>query len=341
MTEEKVNDNEIEEIKNLVNKGRIDNAAENIAIYLDQSTDDNNLDRLENVLEAVLTLHGGKTVLRFLLEHNTIDIPLILKNLSKRDSVLRYSFLLLLKSMCENEFDLVLPYIGELLESEDPNVKEAALQLLIFISGGEKQINEESQIRAIARKLSEEQDFVIEKAIQVLTVIGKQCPSITTKILTNYSKEFPENEELKKKIDQILKSIVTVEKIEEIVEEEKLKENILGENKRKVEIVKELEKEEQKILEKKMELKIKDIELKKKKLELEKKESELEEKEIEEKEKILKKKEKLIEKETKLSHVELELKKKEVEEKEQKIMKQETKRLQNKIKDFEEKKNNS
>ncbi|MBN1215881.1 MAG: hypothetical protein JXA99_10630 [Candidatus Lokiarchaeota archaeon] len=341
MTEEKIsNQNEMEVIKQLVSEGRIDDAVKDIALYLEQSTEENSLDRLENILETVLTLHGGKTVLRFLLEHNIIDIPLILKNLSKRDSVLRYSFLLLLKPICENEFDLITPYINDLLEFEDPNVKEAALQLLLFIANSEKQIDEEIQIKAIAKKLVENQDFIVEKAIQVLSVIGKKNPSLITKFLTNFAKESPENEDLKKNIDNILKSIVTVEKIDEIVEEEKQIENITDDNKKKVEIVKELEKEEQKILNKEMELKIKDIELKKKKLELEKKEKELEEKEIKEKEKVLKKKEKLIEEEKKLSKVELELKRKEVEEKKQKIMEQESKRISDKIKKIKEDNNN-
>ncbi|MBY9005581.1 MAG: HEAT repeat domain-containing protein [Candidatus Lokiarchaeota archaeon] len=342
MTEDKINNNnEMEGIKDLVNESRFGDAVKEIAQYLEQFADENRLDRLENVLETVLSLHGGKTVLRILLVDNIIDIPLILKNLSKRDSVLRYSFLLLLKSICENEFDLILPYINDLLESEDPNVKEAALQLLVFVSNGEKQINEETQIKAIAQKLIEKQDFVREKAIQVLCIIGKTNPSLITKVLTNYSKELLDNEDLKKNIDNILKAIVTIEKIDEIVEEEKQLENITEENKKKVEIVKELKKEEQIILNKELELKIKDIELKKKKLELDKKEKELEEKEIKEKEKVLKKKEELIEKEQSLSQVELELKRKEVEEKEQKIMELENKRILHKMKNIKEEDNNS
>jgi len=334
MTEENIDDEEIENIKELVNEGRIDDAVEQIALYLEKSTDENDLDRIENILEAVLTLHGGKTVLRFLLEHNIIDIPSLLNNLSKRDSVLRYSFLLLLKSICENEFDLILPHIESLLESKDPNVVEAALQLLLFIVGGEKINLEESQIKAVANSLSSKQDFVIEKALQVLIVIGKQAPSLTTKILTNYLKQFPENEELKKNLDLILKAIVSVEKIDEIVEEEKLHDIITPDNTKKVKIVKELKKVEQKILDKEVELKKKDLELKKKQLELE-------EKEIKEKEKVLKKKEELIEKEKVLSQVELELKRKEVEERQQKILEHESKRIQEKMKDIEEENSNN
>ncbi|MFO7797423.1 MAG: hypothetical protein ACQERB_07210 [Promethearchaeati archaeon] len=328
MTEEKAQDKEIEIIKDLVNEGRLDQAVAEIKNYFEGTNEENYLDRMENVLETLLTLHGGKTVLRFLIEHNVIDIPTLLHNLSKRDSVLRYSFLLLLKPMCENESDLFLPYIEQLLNSEDPNVKEAILQILIFISGGEKNITDESKIKVIASKLSNEKDFVEEKAIQTLRIMGKENPSIINKILKDYIKEFPDDEELKKNIENILKSIVSIEKIEEITKEEKEKP---GE-----EIEGEIEGDEKEIADKELELKKKDIELKKKKLELEEKEKELEEKEIEEKEKALKKKEELLEKEKELSEVELELKKKEVEEREHKIKEEEAKRIENKIRDMDE-----
>jgi len=327
MTEEKTHNTDLEKIKELVNEGRLDDAVERIKTYLEQINENNYIDRMENMLETLLTLHGGRTVLRFLIEHNVIDIPTLLHNLSKRDSMLRYSFLLLLKSMCENESDLFLPYIEELLESEDPNVKEAILQLLIFISGGEKNITNESKIRATAAKLSNEKEFVSEKAIQALRAMGNDTPSLITKILTEYVRENSDDEELKKNIDTVLKSIVSVEKIDEIVEEEKPKEE---------ERVEEEEEDEEKtIADKELELKKKDLELKKKKLELEEKEKELEEQEIQEKEKALKKKQELLEREKKLSQVELELKEKEVEDRKKKIRDKETKRLQEKIKEME------
>ncbi|MBD3196730.1 MAG: hypothetical protein GF317_16860 [Candidatus Lokiarchaeota archaeon] len=347
---------EIETIRELVSEGRIDDAVKKIAYYLNLGPEDEYIDRLENIIETVLTLHGGRTVLRFLIENMIIDIPSLLENLSKKDSVLRYSFLLLLKSMCENEFDLFLPYIEDLLQSDDPNVKEAALQLIIFIAGGDKKITEESKVHAVADKLSDEKDFVIEKAIQAMKAIGKDSPSLITNILKDYAKEFSEDETLKNNIDNVLKSIVSVEKIDEIVEEEKTKEkeeSIIKEEKKKeakdesdeeVEededepevIDEELEKEEKEIKTKEIELKKKDIELKKKKLELEEKEKQLEEKEIEEKEKALKKKEELLEKEKQLSQVELELRKKKVEEKEKKIKEEEAKRIMKKIKEIDE-----
>ncbi|KKL53625.1 hypothetical protein LCGC14_2273550, partial [marine sediment metagenome] len=130
-------------------------------------------------------------------------------------------------------------------------------------------IDDESLIKSITIRLSDEKDFVIEKAIQVLKIIGEKSPTSVTKILTEYAKDLsdiPENEELKKNIDLILKSIVTVEKIEEIFEAS-------GEKKEE-----DLEKEESEIKDKEIELKKKQLEIKKKKLELEEKEKELEEK---------------------------------------------------------------
>ena len=283
---------EIKTIEDFVKDGRFDDAVNLIALYLGDSTGEIYIDRLENIIELLLSLHGGRTVLRFLIENLIIDIPSLLENLSKKDSVLRYTFLLVLKTICENECDLFLPYSEALLNSDDPNVREADLQLLIYMAGGDTIIDDESLIKTIALKLTDDKDFVVEKAIQALKAFGDKSPSLVTKILTDYAKDIsdiPENEELKNSIDGILKSFVTIEKIEEIVEatEEKKEED--------------LEKEESEIVNKEIELKKKEIEIKKKKLELEEKEKELEEKVIKEKEKVLRLKEELLEEESKLS----------------------------------------
>ena len=286
MVENNQENPEIIKIKDFVRDDRLDDAVKIIALYLGDSNQDNYLDRLENVIEMLLSLHGGRTVLRFLIEQLVIDIPSLLENLSKRDSVLRYSFLLLLKTLCENECDLFLPHSEDLLNSQDPNVREADLQLIIFMAGGDTEIQDESLINKIVFTLSDEKDFVIEKAIQALIAIGRKHPSLITKTVKNFVKEDPENEKLKTAIDTVLKSIVTVEKIDELVEESQ-KEAALDETA--------LEKEETEIIDKELELKKKEIEIKKKKLELEEKEKELEEKIIEEKEKTLKLKEEILE----------------------------------------------
>ena len=296
---------EIKTIKDFVKDGRIDDAVNIIALYLNDSTEDDYIDRLENIIETLLSLHGGRTVLRFLLENLVIDIPSLLENLSKKDSVLRYTFLLLLKTICENECDLFLPYSEDLLKSDDPNVREADLQLIVYIAGGSAKFDDPSLIKTIITKLSDEKDFVVEKAIQALTAIGTKSPSLVTKILTDYVKEnadISENDKLKGSIDTIMKSIVTVEKIEEIVEEEKSKlekssEDIVSEDKTPTN----LEKEEIEILDKEYELKKKELEIKKKKLELEEKEKEIEEKVMQTKEEILKLKEESLIKETAIS----------------------------------------
>ncbi|MHA1349198.1 MAG: hypothetical protein ACTSPZ_00010 [Promethearchaeota archaeon] len=289
MSESNQDNPEIKKIKDFVKDDRLDDAVKIIALYLGDSNQDNYLDRLENIIEMLLSLLGGRIVLRFLIEQIIIDIPSLLENLSKRDSVLRYSFLLLLKSLCENECDLFLPHSEDLLDSPDPNVREAVLQLIIFMAGGETDIEDESLVNKIVFTLADEKDFVVEKAIQALITIGRKHPSLITKAVNNFVKEHPENEDLKSAVDTVLKSIVTVEKIDELVEDSH-KEAILDEAT--------LEKEEIEIIDKELELKKKEIEIKKKKLELEEKEKDLEEKIILEKEKTLKLKEEILEQET-------------------------------------------
>ena len=244
------------------------------------ASDKDYLDRLEDLIETILTQHGGRIVLRFLIEQLIIDLPSLLENLSKRDSVLRYSFLLLLKPSCENECDLFLPFIEDLINSEDPNICEAALQLVIFMAGGDKSIDDESLVDSISNKLTNEKEFIVEKGIQTLKAIGKSNPSLVTRVLTNKVKENAENEELKQGADLVLKAIVSVDQIEEMVEEELTESEII-------------EKEEDEISNKEIELKKKEIELKKKKLELE-------EKLMKEKEKSLKLKEDLIDREVEI-----------------------------------------
>jgi len=283
--QEKQENPEIKKIKDFIRAERFDDAVQIIALYLGDSTNSDYLDRLEEIIELLLTLHGGRTVIRFLIEQLVIDIPSLLENLSKKDSVLRYSFLLLLKNVCENECDLFLPFSDDLLKSEDPNVREAALQLLIFMAGGDKEIEDEILISAISNLLLDQKQFVIEKAIQALKAFGKTSPSIVTRIIMSKVKEYPDNEELKQNADNVLKTIVSVEKIDEIVEEgeeEISEENVMAQ-------------EETQISDKELELKKKEIELKKKKLELEEKEKQIEEKLIQEKEKKLKLKEERIE----------------------------------------------
>ncbi len=339
----------MEKIRIMTTEGKIDDVVNEIATYLNLSNEENYIERLENILETISSAQGGSTVIRFLIENQIIDIPTLLQNLSKRDSLLRYSFLLLLKDICENEEDLLLPYSEELLKSDDPNVREAFLQLLIFMAGGEKEIDEEQLIEVIVAKLDDDKEFVVEKAGQALKAIGKKHPSLVTRILRDFSKKCIENEELIKIIDNILKAIVTVEKIEEIVEEETIKEEPEKHLEAQEDLIKkerneELEKEEEKILDKQIELKKKEIELKKKELELEEKEKELEIKEIITKEKelidkeietelsgkdlsiphdIKKEEDEILDKQIEIKKKELEIKKKklEVEEKEKELEK--------------------
>jgi len=290
MSEKNQNNPEITKIKDFVKDGRIDDAVKIIALYLGDSTQEDYIERLEDIIEMLLSLLGGQTVLRFLIEQLIIDIPSLLEHLSKRDSVLRYSFLLLLKTMCEQECSIFLPYSEDLLSSEDPNIREAVLQLIIFMAGGEKNIEDESLIGKIANILTDEKEFVVEKAVQALKIIGRNNPSSVTKIITQNVKENPENEELKKVVDNVLKSVVTVEKIDELVEESE---------KREITDEELIEKEEADIIDKELEIKKKEIEIKKKKLELKEKEKEIEKKIIQKKEKTLKLKEEIIEQESK------------------------------------------
>ncbi len=206
----------MERIKTLVKEGKIEESGRACASYLNQTTSENFLSRLENIIEALSAIVGGKNVIKYLIKNLVIDVPSLLENLSKKDSVLRYSFLFLLKAVCEEEIDLFLPYSVDLLNSPDPNVREADLQLLMFMAGGQKKIEDITIIQTIKKKLADEKDFVVQKAIQALKLIGKNSPNIVTNILKEYAKEVPENENVKKAIDSIFKTLVSVDTVKEI-----------------------------------------------------------------------------------------------------------------------------
>jgi len=89
MTDKDQENPEITKIKDFVKDERIDDAVNIIALYLGDSTQGDYLDRLEDIIEMLLLLHGGRIVLRFLIEQLIIDIPSLLENLSKRDSDVR------------------------------------------------------------------------------------------------------------------------------------------------------------------------------------------------------------------------------------------------------------
>ncbi|MFX1277274.1 MAG: hypothetical protein ACFFAT_19800, partial [Promethearchaeota archaeon] len=210
-----------EEIKQFLKENNIKKAANIIGKYLNESDETNYIDRLEKVIETVNSLAGGRAILKYLIENLMIDIPYLLEQLSHIDHIDRFTTLLLLKNICEEECGLFIPFSEQLIkDSKDPNVREMALQLLIFVAGGEKQITRESLIESIALKLIDEEDYVIQKAIQALISIGKRSPSIVTEVLTKMAQEI-EDKDLKERIDKIVKSIATIDREVELKEREK------------------------------------------------------------------------------------------------------------------------
>ena len=67
MTDKDQENPEISKIKDFVKDERIDDAVNIIALYLGDSTQDDYLERMEDILELLLSHHGGRTILRFLI----------------------------------------------------------------------------------------------------------------------------------------------------------------------------------------------------------------------------------------------------------------------------------
>ena len=307
-------DGMFDEIKKLLKEHKIKESADIIGKYLNEADESNYIDRLENVIQTFNSLQGGSEVLKYLIENLVIDIPYLLEQLTNIDHIDRFTTLLLLKNICEEECGLFIPFSEQLIkDSKDPNVREMALQLLIFVAGGEQKITRESLIESIALKLLDEEDYVVEKAIQALTSIGKQSPSIVTNVLTKMAQEV-EDVALIEKINKIVKSIASIDREVELKEREKE----IEEKEKNLE-VKEAELEVKELLTEVdiSELEDKERELTKKELELREKAAELilkEDIEIDEETRKLKEEEaSILEKEAKHKRLEIELMKKKLE----------------------------
>ena len=326
---------ELEMILQLIEEEKFQSAVEEISEYLSVEHE-NYINRLEILIEKLSQIaKKGAVVIRTL-------IPTLLKNLDIKDDVLRYAFVLALKPICEKEYETILPFAKEILNSDDPNVREGMLQLINFITNVYK-IEDNDLIKLILEKLSDDHEFIQTKTIQTLKSIGKNNPTIVESVILEACKD-EEDEIFKEKCDNVLKSLTSVKDLEEKdIEKRELavKEKELEE--REIEIIKEeleykekeledkekvlkekaldekLEQKEKVLAEKERELKEKELEIKEKKLEVKEEEEKLEEKKLKVKEKLLEKEKELVEKEKVLTQAELDLKKKELKEKEKEV----------------------
>lgn len=319
---------EIEDIIHLIEQGKIDEAANKVKERLNKNWDNEDYDE---ILINNLSNLSAKSV-----EFIKDVFPSLLKLIRINTDVLRYSLILSLKPIVEESPDLLVGYAKEYLEDKSPNARESILQLLEFAAS--KNPDAIKQFISFAIKLlADEKDFVQKKAIDLLKVEGKKFEDE----IENSSIEFlktVQNEEVKKNVEELLKKLVDIKKLEqEDISKKELEtaKKILDEKEKEIEKVElklkeEAIKKKEELISLQKESTDKDKELKQKELELKEKEQVLKEKELKLKEAALAVKEKEIE------HAQIELVKKELEiknldEKKEEIIKKEEKRIEKKI----------
>lgn len=342
---------ELEVILQLIEEEKFQSAVEQIGNYLWIEAEDD-VSRVEYLMEKLFHIaKKGAVVIRTI-------IPLLLKKLNIKDDGVRYAFVLSLKPICETEYETVLPFSKELLNSDDPNVREGMLQLVNFIANVQK-IEDEDIVKLVIEKMKDDQEFIRNKALQTIKIIGKNNPTSTKSIILESIKD--SDDDFKQKCDEIIKSLSSIKDLEEKqiekreleVKEEQLEEREIEIKKEELEYKEkeldekeqdlvekakdvELDKKEKDLNEKERELKEKELELKEKKLEVKEEEKKLEEKKIKVKEKLLEKEKELVKKEKEISEAELDLKEKELNEKADEVKVKETQRVEDKLKKIDD-----
>jgi hypothetical protein len=281
--------------------------------------------------------------------------PELIKLISIDNDVLRYSLVLSLKSVCESEPALLLPYSRDLLMSKNANAREGILQLLTFAAGTNPDEVKSFMGDAI-NMLQDEKDFVQNRAVSLLKVLGNKFSIDIEKKLVSFAQD-TNNIAVRTNVEKVLKELVDLKKLEqgdfekkqievqkkELDEKEKtvsqtevkMKEESLQNKEielQKKEVLKEKEKE---LIAKELALKERDLQLKEAKLLVEEKEKEIEEQKIRQKVVLLEKEQEMQQKQVELEKVKKELELKEIEKKKNAIIEEEQKRIDERLENME------
>ena len=282
----------------------------------------------------------------------------LLKLIGIENDVLRYSLVLSLKTLFEQDPLLIIPFAKEYLSSENANTRESIVQLLAFAANAHP--NEtKSLLDSVIPLLADEKDFVQNKTIEFLKTLGKHCNLEVEERIMEFLKSTTD-EKTHENAETVLKGFVSVKHLEseelekkhleiqikvldkkekDVTEEEvKLKQEEI--KKREEEVAHQKERKEQDELydqkkkeleEKEQALREKEIALKEARLKVEEKEKEIQEEIIKQKAEMLEQEMEINKKRIELEKAEKELELKALEEKERTIIKDEDKRVERRL----------
>ncbi|MBD3351782.1 MAG: hypothetical protein GF364_09885 [Candidatus Lokiarchaeota archaeon] len=348
-------DEKVREILDLIEEEKVNSAIDKIQMYLsDEEVTDDFIEGFINNLNAIND--NSPVVLKTIL-------PNLLKLMTIKNDVMRYSLLLTIKSLAEENPDLLVPFAREYLCHKNANAREGMLRLLTYAAKADPE-----EIRPlmedIINLLADKEDFVQNEAIDLLKVLGRKYRLEIEKQLIDFVKsttdptiienaetvlkklvdikDLEEDDVHKKQLEAVQK--ILEEKEKEITEEEiKIKQDEIKKREELVNIKKEtkvkdeeLQNKEKELLEKEQKLKEKELKLKETALLVEEKEKEIEEEKIRQKAEQLEKEIEINRKKAELELVKKELEMKDLEEQKREILEKEKKRIERRINKIEE-----
>jgi len=343
----------MEEIFDLLDTDKTQAAIDIIHECLAQDENDEFVETLINSLNRINAEHSG--VIKAIHAQ-------LLKLIGIENDVLRYSLVLSLKTLIEQDPLLIIPFAKEYLSSENANTRESIVQLLAFAASTHP--NETKDLLdVIIPLLADEKDFVQNRTMEFLKTLGKHFNlEVEEKILeflkTTTDEKTHENaetvlkklvsvknlesEELEKKHLEIQKKVLDKKEKDVTEEEVKLKQEEI--KKREEEVAHQKERNEQaevydqkrkELEDKELVLRDKEIALKEARLNIEEKEKEFLEEIISRKAQMLEQEMEINKKRTELEKAEKELELKELEEKKRIIIEDENKRVEKRLSELD------
>ncbi|TFG21303.1 MAG: hypothetical protein EU530_00725 [Promethearchaeota archaeon] len=282
----------------------------------------------------------------------------LLKLIGIENDVLRYSLVLSLKTVIEQDPQLVIPFAKEYLISENANTRESIVQLLAFVANTYPN-DAKGLLKSVIPLLADKEDFVQKKTIEFLQTLGKHCNLEVEERILEFLKDTTdekthenaetvlkklvsiknlESEQLEKKHLEIQKKVLDKKEKDVTEEEVKLKQEEI--KKREEEVAHQKVRNEQEEIndqkrkeleEKEQALRDKEFALKEARLNIEEKEKEFQEEIIRRKAEMLEQEMEINRKRAELEKAENELELKELQEKEKTIIEVEDKRVEKRL----------
>jgi hypothetical protein len=344
----------MEDIFKLLEEEKTQSAIDRILDLLAKDDNDEFVEELIHNLNRINAEHSG--VIKAIYAQ-------LLKLIGIENDVLRYSLILSLKPLFEQDPLLLIPLSKEYLKSENANARESIVQLLTFAANMHPDVIK-SILDSVIPLIADEKDFVQKVTIEFLTTLGKRSnlevedkimdflkttsDEITHENAETVLKELVsvknlESEQLEKKQLEIQKKVLDKKEKDLTEEEVKLKQEEI--KKREEEVAHQKERKEQdekydlkkkELEEKEQALREKEIALKEARLMVEEKEKEIQEEIIKQKAEILDQELEINRKRAELEKAEKELELKELEEKQRSIIEDENKRMERRLNELDD-----